>query len=120
MTTGMKTITGGCHCGAVRYEAEADLSNAVECNCSHCAKKGFILTFTPAEKFRLISGKEKLSEYRFNKQVIAHTFCSECGVPPFAFGTQPDGQQMAAINVRCVDDLDIATLEPQKLDGKSF
>lgn len=120
MTTGTKTITGGCHCGAVRYEAEADLGKAVECNCSHCAKKGFILTFTPADKFRLISGEEKLSEYRFNKHLIAHRFCSNCGVQPFGFGAQPDGQQMAAINLRCVDNLDIATLAPQKVDGKNF
>lgn len=52
--------------------------------------------------------------------MIAHRFCSVCGVQPFGFGSQPDGQQMAAINLRCVDDLDIATLEPQEVDGKSF
>lgn len=120
MTTGMTTIVGGCHCGAVRYEAEADLRNVVECNCSHCQTKGFILAFTPSEKFRLISGEKKLTEYRFNKHAIAHRFCSDCGVQPFGLGSQPDGQQMAAINLRCVDDLDLATLEPQKIDGKNF
>lgn len=118
--TEMKTLTGGCHCGAVRFEAEADPRQAMECNCSHCQRKGFILTFTPAEKFHLLSGADKLTEYRFNKHAIAHRFCSVCGVQAFGMGTAPDGTETAAINLRCIDDIDLATLSPQKVDGKSF
>jgi hypothetical protein len=117
---GIKTVAGGCHCGAVRYEAEADLGRTMECNCSHCEKKGFILTFTPVESFRLLSGEEKLTEYRFNKHKIAHRFCGDCGAQAFAFGAGPDGKAMAAINVRCIDGIDLAALNPQKFDGRSM
>lgn len=116
----MQSVTGGCHCGAVRYEAKADLSKTMECNCSHCGKKGFILTFTPRANFKLVQGEGELTEYRFNKQVIAHQFCNTCGTQPFALGVGPDGSEMAAINVRCVDKVDLAALKPSKVDGRSF
>lgn len=118
--TGMRKIEGGCHCGAVRYEAEADLASVIECNCSHCQKKGFILGFTPREKFRLLSGEEKLTEYRFYKHQIEHRFCRDCGTQAFAYGAMPDGTPIAAINLRCVDDIDLASLNPQQVDGRSF
>lgn len=116
-----KTYKGGCHCGAVRYEAEADLSGMlIECNCSHCEKKGFILTFTPRDKFRLVSGEDKLTEYRFNKHEIAHRFCLVCGTQPFGYGKMPDGAEVTAINVRCIDGIDLVALEPQAYDGRSL
>jgi hypothetical protein len=114
-----KTIEGGCHCGAVRYRAEADLGSTLECNCSHCQAKGFILTFTPADSFELLSGEDKLTEYRFNTHKIAHLFCSVCGTQPFARGAMPDGTPMASINVRSIDDIDLDALEPQKHDGRN-
>jgi hypothetical protein len=39
---GLTTYTGGCHCGAVRFEVDVEEHRAVECNCSICTKKGFI------------------------------------------------------------------------------
>jgi hypothetical protein len=116
----MQAVTGGCHCGAVRYEAKADTSQTVQCNCSHCEKKGFILAFTPRENFRIIKGEDHLTEYRFNRHVIAHQFCETCGVQPFGLGTGPDGSKMAAINMRCVDDIDLEALAPKAFDGRSL
>lgn len=116
----MQTMEGVCHCGAVRFRAEADPDSAIECNCSHCATKGFVLTFTPAEQFELLSGEERLTEYRFNKKAIAHMFCSVCGVQPFGRGQMPDGTKTVAINLRCVDGIDLSALKPQQVDGKSF
>jgi hypothetical protein len=118
--TDMQTVAGGCHCGMVRYEAEADLGQAMACNCSHCEKKGFILTFTPAENFRLLSGEDRITEYGFNQNKISHRFCAVCGTQPFAFADAPDGKPMAAINVRCIDSIDLAALTPQPFDGKSI
>lgn len=118
--TGMQKVTGGCHCGAVRYEAEADLGSTMQCNCSHCSAKGFVLTFTPENAFRLLSGGDRLKEYRFHKHVIAHQFCPECGVQPFAYGKDPQGNAMVALNLRVADDIDLDALTPQKVDGRSF
>jgi hypothetical protein len=114
-----ETLNGGCHCGAVRFSADADLSTVIECNCSHCSRKGLLLAFTPRENFTLEQGEASLSEYRFNKRVIAHQFCKVCGVQPFAFAKDPKGVDTAAINVRCVDGVDLATLKRTPYDGAS-
>ncbi|MEK7549481.1 MAG: GFA family protein, partial [Patescibacteria group bacterium] len=114
----MTKYTGGCHCGAVKYEVEADLSEVMDCNCSHCAKKGFLLAFVPADQFQLLSGEESLTEYRFNKKAIAHLFCSICGVQSFGRGSGPDGKEVVALNARCLDGIDMSTLTIKHVDGK--
>lgn len=117
----MQTYTGGCHCGNVRYEAQATLDSAMSCNCSHCAKKGFLLKFIPAEFFRLTKGSEaELSDYRFNKKHIKHLFCPTCGVQSYGRGKGADGTEMIALNVRCLDDVDPETIPITKIDGKNL
>lgn len=114
-----KTYTGGCHCGNVRYEVKTDISNVISCNCSICSKTGTLLAFVPASQFKLLSGEGKLTDYLFNKQVIHHLFCATCGVRSFATGTGPDGTEMRAVNVRCLDDVDLTALRIKAVDGKS-
>lgn len=111
---------GGCHCGRVRFKATVDLATTMTCNCSICQKSGTILTFAPAERFTLLSGEADLTEYRFNKKVIHHLFCKTCGVRSFSRGQKPGGGEMVAVNVRCLDDVDIASLTPKAVDGRSF
>jgi hypothetical protein len=113
------TYNGGCHCGAVRFTCETGLDTVIECNCSHCSKAGLLLVFPPKSQFTLEQGAESLTEYRFNKRVIAHQFCKVCGIEPFAFGAAPDGTEIAAINVRCLDGVDITTLNRVPHDGAS-
>lgn len=114
------TYTGGCHCGRVRYEVTTDPSQAIACNCSKCARHGLWLTFVPAEQFKLQAADDALADYQFNKHVIHHLFCRTCGVESFARGRTPDGKDMVAVNVRCLDGLDIATLTPKPFDGRSL
>ena len=117
----MQTYTGHCHCGAVRFEAQLDLTKPViSCNCSHCGMKGWLLTFIPATQFTLHSGEENLTEYRFNKKHIEHLFCKTCGVQCFARGKDKDGNDTYAVNVRTLDDVDLDALEVTKVDGKSL
>jgi hypothetical protein len=114
-----KTYEGGCHCGKVRYKVASDLTPVIECNCSICSKKGTLLTFVGEPAFELLSGKDALSEYQFNKHVIHHLFCSTCGVTSFSRGKKPDGTAMVAINVRCLDGVDLRSLQITPFDGKS-
>ena len=114
------SYTGGCHCGAVRYEVTADLTQVIACNCSICTKHGLLLTFTPTDRFKLVSGQEQVKQYLFNKMAIHHQFCTTCGVESFARGNNPDGSEMIAINVRCLDGVDIGALNPTLFDGKSL
>jgi hypothetical protein len=111
--------TGGCHCGAVRYRVQVDLSKPViACNCSICSKTGTLLTFAPTESFTLEKGEESLTDYTFNRNVIHHLFCKVCGIRSFARGVGPNGP-MVAINTRCLDDVDLEKLSVHHVDGKS-
>jgi hypothetical protein len=118
--SGSSRHQGGCHCGAVRYETTVDLDKVATCNCSRCSKLGWIMTFTPAESFTLLSGEDQLTEYTFNRKVIRHAFCRICGIESFARGVPPGANDpVVAVNVRCLDGVDPATLNPTMFDGKS-
>lgn len=116
------TYQASCHCGAVRLEieTEAPFTEAIECNCSHCSKKGFLLAFVPAERTKALSGEDAQTEYRFNKKAIAHRFCSTCGVSVSAESAGPDGTLTRAINLRTIEDLDPDTLTIKKVSGKDY
>lgn len=117
----MATIhAGSCHCGRTRFEVEGELSEAMECNCSHCSRKGYLLWFVPRENLRLETPLEELSSYRFNRHVIDHRFCPTCGCAPFGLGTAPDGRATAAINVRCLEAVGLASLKRIAVDGRRF
>ncbi|MCT7377378.1 GFA family protein [Chelativorans salis] len=110
---------GGCHCGSVRFNVDVDLSSPITCNCSYCTQRGSILAFTPADNFTLESGEDRLTEYRFNTEKIQHLFCSVCGMESFARGAMPDGTKMAAVNVRCLEGVDLDALDIKQVDGRS-
>jgi hypothetical protein len=118
--SGSKSYTGGCHCGEVRFEVTADISKVVSCNCSICQKRGALWSFVPAADFGLRAGADDLRDYQFGKKKVHHVFCAQCGVGSFSRGTAPDGSQMIAINVRCLDDVDIAALTTTPFDGRSL
>jgi hypothetical protein len=117
--TESKTYGGGCHCGNVRYEATTDLGKVLACNCSICSKKGHLLTFVPEDAFKLLAGEGEQQEYRFHTKKLAHLFCKTCGIASFATGAGPDGKKMVAINVRCLDGVDVGSLTVTSFDGKS-
>jgi hypothetical protein len=111
---------GSCHCGRIAYEVEGDITQVMECNCSHCARKGFLLWFGPRSALRLKTAESALSEYTFNRHVIRHQFCAVCGCEPFAFGKDRNGVDTVAVNVRCLPDIDLAQLKVSQFDGRSL
>ncbi len=116
----MAKHTGSCHCGNVKFEVETDLEGTIACNCSVCTKRGSLLNFVPAEKFKLISGEDKLTDYLWNKRIIHHLFCKNCGILPFGKGVDPNGNETVAINIRCLDDVDIDSVKITPFDGRSM
>ncbi|MBU2103553.1 GFA family protein [Patescibacteria group bacterium] len=117
----MKTYTGGCHCKSVRYEADIEeLKDVISCNCSLCSKRGWLLTFVSTSSFRLLSGKDSLTTYHFNKNLIDHLFCKTCGTASYGIGKDPAGNEMVAINVRCLDDVDLSALTVSEFNGKDI
>lgn len=115
-----RTYTGGCHCGAVRYRATFAIDQANTCNCSICSKTGWAMTFVPGAAFELLSGEDALADYQFGKKRVHHLFCKRCGIRSFARGAAPDGSQVVAVNLRCLDGLDLDALPVRKHDGKSI
>lgn len=112
-----QTYSGACQCGAVAYDVTLDLASTITCNCSRCRRLGVILAFTPRDQFALRQGEGATRSYKFNTNAIDHQFCATCGVQPFAFARGPDGVEMAAINVRCLDGVDLDALKPHAVDG---
>jgi hypothetical protein len=111
--------SGGCHCGEVRYEVDLKIENALACNCSICHKKGSLLAFAPAADFRLLQGESSLSDYQFGAKTIHHRFCSTCGISSFSSGSQ-NGVEMRAINLRCLDGIELDKIPITHFDGKQL
>ncbi|MDP3841684.1 MAG: GFA family protein [Oxalobacteraceae bacterium] len=110
---------GSCHCGKVAFEVEGELTGAMACNCSICSRKGSLMWFVPRDKLRLLTSEDQLATYMFNKHVIQHRFCPTCGIHPFGEGVDPNGNRIAAINIRCLENLDLATVPVHNFDGRS-
>jgi hypothetical protein len=111
--------SGGCHCGAVRFEvALADEVEARTCTCSICSMTGFIHIIVPESGFRLVAGQTRLATYTFNTGVAKHLFCSVCGVKSFYRPrSHPDGW---SVNARCIDETDRPALQLGEFDGRHW
>ena len=114
----MTTHAGSCHFGAVAFEVETDLETVIECNCTHCYRKGLMLTFVEPEAFRLTAGEGATTPYLFNRHAIEHQICPTCGVEAYAKGRAADGRVQIAVNVRCLTDVEPFSLTPTlRFDG---
>jgi hypothetical protein len=113
-------MKGSCHCGQIRFEVEGTPKEALECNCSICSRKGSLLWFIPRDQLHLMSPADAMSTYTFNKHVIKHRFCPKCGMHPFGEGQDPKGNAIAAINVRCLEGLELSSLTVNQFDGRSL
>lgn len=110
---------GSCHCGQVQFEVQGDFETVNECNCSHCSRKGYLLWFVPRAQFTLKSPESAVAVYTFNKHIIRHHFCPKCGCAPFGYGIA-QGTEMAAVNVRCLSDVDRSKVQRKFVDGRSY
>lgn len=111
---------GSCHCGRVAFEVEGELKGALACNCSICQRKGSLLWFVPREQLQLLTPEENASTYTFNKHAIKHRFCPVCGIHPYGEGTDPKGQRMAAINIRCLEGVEPGSVPVRQFDGRAL
>lgn len=114
------THRGSCHCGRIAFEVDGTPEGAMACNCSICQRKGSLLWFVPHASLRLLTPEENASTYTFNRHAIKHRFCPVCGMHPYGEGTDPKGNRMAAINVRCLEDFDLESVPVSHFDGRSL
>ena len=111
---------GSCHCGRIAFTVDGEPDAGMECNCSICTRRGHVLWFVPRSALHLVTPEEDLATYTFNRHAIKHHFCPVCGSATFGIGSMPDGSAMAAINLRCLTDIDLASIPRTFVDGKSF
>ena len=113
------TVSGGCHCGAVRFRAEADQRpEMLNCNCSICSASGYLHLFIPHERFDLLSGQDQLTSYRFGSGEAEHLFCSVCGVKSFY---QPKSHPDCwSVHLNCLDDASALSPQITDFDGKNW
>jgi hypothetical protein len=100
----LKTYQGSCHCGAIRFEADLDLTQpSFRCNCSICRRTRFWAAVARAEAFRLVAGEPELTMYLFHTRKNQHYFCRHCGVRPFGIGTETPIGKMVGVNIGCLE-----------------
>jgi hypothetical protein len=121
----LKTHTGSCHCGDVRFEADIDLSTGTgKCNCSICQKSRYWGALIKPGAFRLLTSPDKLSDYQFGSMQGHHLFCKRCGLRSFSRGHVPEiGGDFVSINVACLDnvpDEDLAALSVRYANGRDY
>jgi len=115
----LQNLNGSCHCGEIAYTVELDPAAAISCNCSICSRLGAVWAFAPKAKFKLTRGEGRQGDYQFNKRVLHHRFCPTCGIESYAEGKGQDGSEQVGINLRCVQGIDVAKLNPRQVDGRS-
>ena len=115
------THAGRCNFGRIAFTVEGDIGEAIDCNCSMCRRRGSLLAFFPREALVLTAGEGDYATYRFNQERLEHHFCPTCGIAPFSEGTHPKtGAKMAAVNLRCLPDVDLSGLSIRQFDGASL
>jgi hypothetical protein len=126
----IKTYTGSCHCGAVRFRFRTEeITTGCRCNCSICIRKGPVMSskYISRDDFEEVHGEESLTLYQFGDKDVSHYFCKTCGIAPFnVVAGVPATYEGAAkpgdrrVNLGCVDGLDPLGLEIELIDGRSF
>jgi hypothetical protein len=118
----MKTYKGSCHCAAVRFEVDLDLSlGSLRCNCSFCLKIRCWAAMAKPDAFRLLAGADDLNEYQFGSKNERHYFCKHCGVRPYGIGNSPRHGVFYGVNVASLDgvsDAELANTPITYVDGR--
>jgi hypothetical protein len=121
-----KTYKCSCHCGAVRFEADMDLSTGTtRCNCSICSKARAWFAIVPSKHVRILAGETALSDYQWtapgkSKPHLHYRFCKTCGIRAFAYGEPPQGESFYAIAISTLDnaDPDVLAAPIKYVDGR--
>lgn len=111
---------GSCHCGKIAFDVQGEIAGAMACNCSMCQRRGSLLWFVGRDALKLRTPDSDVATYTFNKHVIQHRFCPGCGIHVFGEGTDPKGNRIAAVNIRCLEGIDLDAIAVQHYDGRAI
>jgi len=114
----MTTHQGSCHCKAVQFEVEADISSGVQCDCSLCKRKNALMLRVPKENFRLLKGEDALGLYEWNTRAAKHYFCKNCGI--YTHHQPRTRADMIGVNLGCIDEIDTRKLPVERVEGSKL
>ncbi len=110
---------GGCHCGAVRFEVRAPVDIVIaHCNCSICQLTGYQHLDVEIPDFRLLTGKDNQTSYRFGTHTADHLFCQCCGIKSFYIPRSNPGG--LSINFRCINKDGFKNIIFEDFDGQNW
>jgi len=118
MSAALRIYRGSCHCGRVTFEVQAHLERVIDCNCSLCRRRGALWHPATDAELSLLTGESDLVLYQFNTKTAKHYFCRHCGIHPF-IRPRLDPSRWA-VNVRCIDDVDLSSLTIVPFDGANW
>ncbi|WP_280151445.1 GFA family protein [Piscinibacter sp. XHJ-5] len=119
MNDTLQTYHGSCHCGRVTFDLNAKpISAVMDCNCSICRRRGALWHGASDGHLRITSGEEHLQLYQFGTMTAKHYFCRHCGIQPFV-RPRLDPTRWA-VNVRCIDGVDLSALNVRTFDGENW
>jgi hypothetical protein len=110
------TLHGSCDCGNVHFEVEGEVGAALACNCSVCSRKGALLWAAPWQNFQLRE-KQEMRRCSFGRPAIAHRFCPVCGIHTHSEDADLTGEPAVYVNLRCLEDFDLARAPVHHFDG---
>jgi hypothetical protein len=114
----MPPYHGSCHCGAVRFTVESEITDLYTCDCSLCRRRGATMTSVKDDCLTITSGEDKLSLYQWNARIAKHYFCSVCGIYPFhKKRSMPDHY---GVSIACLEDFDPAGIAVRKAEGRGM
>lgn len=114
----MPIYAGSCHCGAVRFEIDTEITDLYTCDCSLCRKKNALMTTVHESRFKLLAGANRLTLYQWNTRIARHQFCGVCGI--YTFHRKRSTPDHYGINVRCLDDFDPAAMPVRAAEGRGM
>jgi len=114
----MTLYRGSCHCGAVRFEIDTEITDLYVCDCSLCRKKNALMTSVHEDRFKLVSGESALTLYQWNMRIARHYFCSVCGI--YTFHKKRSMPDHYGINIHCLDNFDPTDMPVRHADGKTM
>lgn len=102
--TSVTDVQGGCHCGAVRFQARLvpdALTRPRRCSCSFCRMRGAVTVSALLADLAITSGEHDLTLYQFGTGTARHYFCGKCGI--YTHHQRRSDPTQFGINVACLD-----------------
>jgi hypothetical protein len=114
----MTLCNGSCHCGAVKFRVDADITEATTCDCSLCVKRNAVMVKVPERALTVLQGQDMLTLYQWNMRIARHYFCKQCGI--YVFHRKRSAPDHFGVNVHCLDDFDARSVPVRATEGANM